>query len=46
VGLILFSLTTLGGLLEWRRWALPLEATRWVLLVAASTWVVLAHGVA
>ena len=46
VGLILLSLTTLGGLLEFRRWALPLEAARWVSLGASCVWVVLGHGVA
>jgi alkylglycerol monooxygenase len=46
VGLILLSLTTLGGLLELRRWALPLEAVRWVSVVAACAWVVLARGLA
>jgi alkylglycerol monooxygenase len=46
VGLILLSLTTLGGLLELRRWALPLEAVRWTAVAASCAWVVLGHGVA
>jgi alkylglycerol monooxygenase len=46
VGLILLSLTTLGGLLELRRWALPLEAARWTAVAASCAWVVLGHGVA
>jgi alkylglycerol monooxygenase len=46
VMLILLSLTTLGGLLELRRWALPLEAVRWTAVAAACAWVVLGHGVA
>ena len=46
VGLILLSLTTLGGLLELRRWALPLEAVRWTGVAASCAWVVLGHGVA
>ncbi len=46
VALILLSLTTLGGLLELRRWALPLEAVRWTALVVAGAWVVLGNAVA
>jgi alkylglycerol monooxygenase len=46
VGLILLSLTTLGGLLELRGWALPLEAARWTAVAAAAVWVVLGNTVA
>jgi len=46
VGLILLSLTTLGGLLEVRRWASPLEAARWAAVAGAGAWVVLERAVA
>lgn len=46
VGLILLSLTTLGGLLELRRWALPLEAARWAVVACCAAWVVLGGAVA
>jgi alkylglycerol monooxygenase len=45
VALILLSLASLGGLLEVRRWALPLEAVRWAAVAAAAVWVVLERGV-
>jgi sterol desaturase/sphingolipid hydroxylase (fatty acid hydroxylase superfamily) len=38
VGLILLTLTTLGGLLELRRWAPPLEAARWAAAVGLLAW--------
>jgi alkylglycerol monooxygenase len=40
VGLTLLSLATLGGLLELRRWAPPLEVARWAALVVAVGFVV------
>jgi alkylglycerol monooxygenase len=46
VGLVLLTLATLGGLLEVRRWALPLEAVRWVALLGSFAWVVLGRAVA
>jgi alkylglycerol monooxygenase len=46
VGLLLVSLASLGGLLELRRWAVPLEAGRWVALAAAGAFVVLQGGLA
>jgi alkylglycerol monooxygenase len=46
VGLILLSLTTLGGLLELRRWAPPLEAVRWTAVAVTTVWVVLGNTVA
>jgi alkylglycerol monooxygenase len=44
VGLVLLSLATLGGLLEVRRWAPPLEAARWAALAGASALAVLQHA--
>jgi hypothetical protein len=46
VALILLSLTTLGGLLELRRWATPLEAARLLAVAVCGAWVVLGHAVA
>jgi alkylglycerol monooxygenase len=46
VGLVLLTLTTLGGLLEVQRWALPLEAARWAAVAGAGAWVVLGRAVA
>jgi len=43
VGLVLFTLTTLGGLLELRRWAPALEAARWVAVAGAGALAVLQH---
>jgi alkylglycerol monooxygenase len=45
VGLILLTLATLGGLLELRRWAPPLEAARWAAAVGLLVWAVFARGV-
>ncbi len=41
VALLLVSLASLGGLLELRRWAVPLEVGRWVALAAGGAFVVL-----
>jgi alkylglycerol monooxygenase len=38
VGLILLTLATLGGLLELRRWAPPLEAVRWAVALGLGSW--------
>jgi sterol desaturase/sphingolipid hydroxylase (fatty acid hydroxylase superfamily) len=46
VGLILLTLATLGGLLEVRRWAPPLEAARWAVVAGSGVWVVLQRAVA
>jgi alkylglycerol monooxygenase len=46
VGLVLLTLATLGGLLELRRWAPPLEAARWAAVAGSGAWVVLQHAVA
>jgi alkylglycerol monooxygenase len=46
VGLVLLSLATLGGLLEVRRWAPPLEAARWAAVVGSAALVVLGRMVA
>lgn len=46
VALILLSLASLGGLLELRRWAVPVEAARWLVLMGAVAFVVLQRGLA
>ena len=43
VGLVLLTLTTLGGLLEIRRWAPALEAARWVAVAGAGALAMLQH---
>jgi alkylglycerol monooxygenase len=45
VGLVLLSLATLGGLLEVRRWAPPLEFARWTVLAGVGAVALLQHGV-
>ncbi|MGO9829568.1 MAG: sterol desaturase family protein [Myxococcaceae bacterium] len=46
VGLILLSLASLGGLLELRRWALPVEGARWAALAGCGALVVLERALA
>ena len=46
VALILVGLASLGGLLELRPWAVPLEAARWATVAGCAALVVLGRGVA